>query len=55
MIVIDNCESKLVKLTLFCDTGQPDSPGAKYFFEDLLHSPVRELFMHFKEDTLHLQ
>ena len=32
-----------------------DSPGAKYFFEDLLHPLVRKIFLHLKEATLHLQ
>ena len=32
-----------------------NSPGAKFFFEDLLHPLVRKLFLHLKEATLHLQ
>ena len=33
-----------------------NNPGDKYFlFEDLLHSLVRNLFLHLKEGTVHLQ
>ena len=32
-----------------------NSPGAKCFFEDLLHPLVRKLLLYLKEATLHLQ
>ena len=32
-----------------------NSPVAKYFFEDLLHSFVRKLFLHLTEATLYFQ
>ena len=30
-------------------------PGAKYFYEDLLHPLARKLFLHLKEPVSHLQ